>query len=38
MDRPPELGLSISPDGKSLLFAQLDYSGQDLMLVEGFQQ
>lgn len=37
IDRPPDLGLSISPDGKSLLFAQLDYSGQDLMLVEGFR-
>jgi Tol biopolymer transport system component len=36
LDRPPDLGLSISPDGKSLYFAQLDYSGQDLMLVEGF--
>jgi Tol biopolymer transport system component/tRNA A-37 threonylcarbamoyl transferase component Bud32 len=37
LDRPPDLGLSISPDGKSLLYAQLDYSGQDLMLVEGFK-
>lgn len=36
MDRPPDLGLSVSPDGKSLFYAQLDYSGQDLMLVEGF--
>jgi Tol biopolymer transport system component len=36
MDRPPDLGLSVSPDGKSLLYSQLDYSGQDLMLVEGF--
>jgi Tol biopolymer transport system component len=37
MDKPPDLGLSLSPDGKSLLFAQLDYSGQDLMIVENFK-
>ena len=37
MDKPPDLGLSVSPDGKSLFFAQLDYSGQDLMVVEGFK-
>jgi hypothetical protein len=30
------LGLSITPDESSLLFTQLDGSGADLMLIEGF--
>jgi Tol biopolymer transport system component len=37
LDKPPDLGLSISPDGKSLFYAQLDYSGQDLLVVDGFK-
>src|SRR5262245_43155571 len=30
-------GLTISPDGRSLLFSQLDQSGSDIMLVENFR-
>jgi eukaryotic-like serine/threonine-protein kinase len=37
IEKPVELGLAISPDGRSLLFTQVDYVGQDLMLVENFQ-
>ena len=32
-----DLGLSLSPDGKYLLFTQIDYQGADLMLVEKFR-
>lgn len=32
----PDLGLTISPDGRYLLFAQVDSVGDDLMLVENF--
>ena len=37
IDKPVDLGLAISPDGRNLLFSQEDYSGQDLMLVENFK-
>ena len=30
-------GLAVSPDGKWLLFAQVDQNDRDIMLVEGFQ-
>jgi hypothetical protein len=39
LDRPlsrSEPGLAISPDGRWLLFAQMDQSGSDIMLVENF--
>jgi hypothetical protein len=35
--KPVDLGLALSPDGHTLLFTQVDYSGQDLMLVENFR-
>jgi Tol biopolymer transport system component len=31
------LGLSVSPDGKSLLYTQADQVGRDIMLVENFR-
>jgi eukaryotic-like serine/threonine-protein kinase len=37
IEKPVDLGLAVSPDGRYLLFTQVDYAGQDLMLVEGFQ-
>jgi serine/threonine protein kinase len=37
IDKPVDLGLEISPDGRNLLFTQVDYVGQDLMLVENFR-
>ena len=37
IDKPVDLGVAISPDHRYLLFAQVDYAGQDLMLVENFK-
>ena len=37
IDKPVDLGLAVSPDGDTLLFTQIDYIGQDLMLVENFR-
>jgi hypothetical protein len=37
ISRRPMEGLSVSPDGRSLLFSQLDEAGSDLMLVENFR-
>ena len=35
--RPPFLGFSVSPDEHSILYAQIDESSSDLMLVENFR-
>ena len=37
LTKPVDLGLAVSPDGRYLLFAQNDFSGSDLMLVENFK-
>jgi len=30
-------GLAVSPDGRSLLYSQMDQSGSDIMMVENFR-
>jgi hypothetical protein len=35
--RPADLGLTISPDGRWLLYAQTEAFGSDLILVENFR-
>ncbi len=37
LNKRVDLGLGLSPDGRFLLFAQLDYVGSDLMAVENFR-
>ena len=36
LDRPANWGLALSPDGRSLLYVQRDYSQSDIMLVKNF--
>jgi Tol biopolymer transport system component len=36
MERPPGIGLAISPDGRWLLYTQADSAEADIMLVENF--
>jgi Tol biopolymer transport system component len=37
LDRPPYVGFTVSPDGRTLLFTQRDTMVADLMLVEHFR-
>jgi Tol biopolymer transport system component len=37
IDRPLDLGLALSRDGRYVVFAQVDYTGQDLMIVDNFK-
>ena len=37
LTKPVDLGFDLSPDGRYLLFAQNDFAGSDLMLVENFK-
>jgi hypothetical protein len=34
--KPLDLGLGVSPDGRTLLYSQTDNIGSNLMLVENF--
>ncbi len=36
MERPVAEGIGLAPDGRTLFFGQIDYSGSDLMLVKNF--
>ncbi|MBL8209289.1 MAG: hypothetical protein JNK87_01180, partial [Bryobacterales bacterium] len=35
--RPFNSGLSVAPDGKTFLYAQVDQSETDIMLIDGFR-
>ena len=37
LEKPLKAGLSMSPDGRYLLYAQIEESDSDLMLVENFR-
>ena len=37
IDKPVDLGLALSPDGRDLVWSQLDYVGGDLMLVDNIR-
>jgi Tol biopolymer transport system component/predicted Ser/Thr protein kinase len=36
-DKPLDLGLAVSPDGRWILYTQFDQAGSELMLVENFR-
>ena len=38
IEKPPALGLNVSPDGRVLLYDQFENTDSDLMLVENFRQ
>jgi Tol biopolymer transport system component/serine/threonine protein kinase len=37
INKPIDLGLAVSPNGRELVWAQLDYTGSDLVFVDGFR-
>ena len=37
IDKTLDLGLGLSRDGRYIVYAQVDYAGQDLMIVENFR-
>ena len=37
VQKPLDLGITVSPDGRTLLYAQIDSAGRNLMLVENFR-
>ena len=37
IEKPLDLGLALSPDGRYILHAQVDYRGVDLMIADGFR-
>jgi hypothetical protein len=34
---PGETGLALSPDGRALLYNQIDHAGTEILLVENFR-
>jgi len=36
-DKPVTSGLAVAPDGRSILYSQVDQRGSDIMLVENFR-
>jgi hypothetical protein len=37
IDKPVAVGLAVSPDGRTILYSQVDYESNDLMLVENLR-
>jgi Tol biopolymer transport system component len=37
IQKPLDLGITVSPDGRTLLYTQIDRAGRNLMLVENFR-
>ncbi len=37
IDQRPQMGLTVSPDGRSILYTQYDRAGSELILVENFR-
>ena len=37
IERVVSAGIAVSPDGRTLLYSQIDETGSDLMLVENFR-